>query len=158
MIKSLFFGSLAFRLQQYLRLMRWLHDQHCIRLATFISRHLERRHGLFIPPEARIAPTCRFPHPTGIVIGVGAKLGDRTTVFQNVTIGAARTGGGRTDRYPKIEADCVIFAGAVLVGDITIGEGSVVGANAVVTRSFPPGSTIVGAPAVSVISRKKSRD
>lgn len=157
-IRRILFGSLSFRLHSYLSLMRWLRTRGWNRLASLLSRRLERRHGLFIPPEAKIAPTCRFPHPTGIVIGVGAVLGDRTTVFQNVTIGAARTGNGRADRYPTIGSDCVIFAGAVLVGNITIGEGCVIGANAVVTSSFPPGSTIVGSPAVAVTSRRKSRD
>lgn len=154
MLKQLFFGGMAQRFQFYLRAMAWAKRSGHRRLANLISRRLERRHGLFIAADAKIASTCRFPHPTGIVIGVGVSIGERVVVYQNVTMGAVRRESGRSKRYPRIGNDCIIFAGAVLVGDIELGDGCVVGANAVVTRSFPPKSTIVGVPGAPASSRK----
>ena len=154
MLKDLLLGGMSSRLNYYLCAMRWARRRGFTRLANHVSRRLERKHGLFIPARANIAASCRFPHPTGIVLGVGVALGERTVVYQNVTIGAARRGNGAVERYPNVGNDCVIFAGAVLVGDIKIGDGCVIGANAVVTKSFPHNSIIVGAPAMAVNSKK----
>jgi len=101
-------------------------------------------------------------HSTGIVIGAGVRIGKNVTVYSNVTIGARAT--KATDdsqegkpveeiRYPVIGDNVIIYSGARIVGGITIGENSVVGANAVVLSSFPPNSKIVGVPAKDVSNR-----
>jgi len=79
----------------------------------------------------------------GIVIHANAKIGDRTLVRQNVTIGTRHKGGA----VPIVGCDVVIGAGAVLLEDITIGDGATIGANSVVLSNVPPGVTVVGAPA-----------
>ena len=83
----------------------------------------------------------RFPHPIGIVIGDGAQLGTDVWIYQNVTIGRGERG---DPRYPALEDGVCVYAGAVIVGPITIGSGAVVGANAIVSVDVPPGATVVG--------------
>jgi serine O-acetyltransferase len=84
-----------------------------------------------------------IPHPFGIVVGI-SDIAKNVTILQNVTIGHKN----RSDRSePRIEDGVFLSAGAVIVGDITIGRESVVGANSVVTCSMPPNSLAVGIPA-----------
>lgn len=71
-----------------------------------------------------------FPHPTGIVIGRGVRIGSYARVFQNVTIGSSRKG-----EYPVIGDNVTIYSGAVVAGNLAVGSGAIVGANCVVTRS-----------------------
>ncbi len=99
--------------------------------------------GCHIHPDAVIGPGLRLPHPVGLTIGVGARLGPSVTVYQNATIGA----GYRDGRYPTIEAGAVIFPGAVIAGGVTVGAGAVVGAAAVVIRDVPPRTVVAGNPA-----------
>lgn len=85
-----------------------------------------------------------MPHPTGIVIGEGVIMGRNATVFQNVTIGSGDLGAGA---YPVIEDNVTIFANAVIVGAIKIGDGAKIGAGAIVLKDVPAGRTAVGNPA-----------
>jgi serine O-acetyltransferase len=87
-----------------------------------------------------------FPHPVGIVIGDGAVIGHGVRIYQNVTLGLTQNGVGG---YPTIEDDVSIYAGAVVIGGITVGAGSVIGANAIVSRDVPAGSVVVGYNKVS---------
>jgi serine O-acetyltransferase len=83
-----------------------------------------------------------MPHPYGIVIHPQAVIGHRVTVMQQVMIG----GRDRDENIaPVIGDDVTIGAGARVLGDVRIGNGAVIGANAVVTRDIPPGATVVGA-------------
>jgi len=86
-----------------------------------------------------------FPHPQGIVIGPGTRLGPRAWIFQNVTIGGTQ---GR-EGLPTIGADARLYAGAVLAGPIRVGEAVVVGANAVVLSDVPAFS-LVRSPAPEI--------
>lgn len=118
-----------------------------VRLARIDEHLLQRRHGLFISSEATIGKGLKLPHPTGIVIGAGVRLGGDVTIYQNVTLGGARLGDQKIGDYPTIGDGTVLFAGAVLVGGITVGRNCVIGANSVVTDNIPDNSTAVGAPA-----------
>ncbi|MFG1298781.1 serine O-acetyltransferase EpsC [Xanthobacter sp. V3C-3] len=83
------------------------------------------------------------PHPYGIVIGQ-AKVGRNMRLLQNVTIGRK----SQDDPRDPVFGDNVnISAGAVLLGAITIGDGAIIGANAVVLKDVPPGATAIGIPA-----------
>jgi serine acetyltransferase len=84
-----------------------------------------------------------LPHPFGIVVHARARIGDRVTIYQNVTIGETNT----TPGVPTIGDDVLIGAGAVVLGPVTIGDGAVVGANAVVLTDVPAGGLAVGNPA-----------
>lgn len=153
-IRSLiFFFSTAVRVRLYIKLMQKLRIAGRYKLATLLSLRLQS-HGIFISARAEIADTAFFPHPFGIVIGEGVKVGSGATIYQHVTIGGARLGDALARKYPVVGEEVVIFAGAVVVGDISVGRGAVIGANSVVTASVPDGATAVGAPA-RVVKRKQ---
>ena len=116
-------------------------------IAIYCIKKINRNFSCYLSAKASVGDTIKFPHPVGIVIGDGVVISERVTIYQNVTLGAARVGEGEKGLYPKIGNDVVIFAGAKVIGDITIGNGSIIGANAVVTKSVPANSSAVGIPA-----------
>jgi serine O-acetyltransferase len=102
-----------------------------------------------IHPGARIGGSFFIDHGTGVVIGETAVIGERVRLYQAVTLGSRRFAVDAdgalvkgAPRHPIVEDDVVIYAGATILGRITIGRGSIVGGNVWVTRSLPPGSTI----------------
>jgi len=112
--------------------------------------------GVDIHPGARIGGSCFIDHGTGVVIGETAVIGERVRLYQAVTLGARRfevdADGALVKgapRHPIVEDDVVIYAGATILGRITIGRGSTIGGNVWVTRSLPPGSHITQAQARS---------
>ncbi len=98
----------------------------------------------YLSPLARIAPGLSLPHPTGIVIGEGVRIGADCTIFQNVTIGQAR---GSRVSCPQVGHSVTIYAGAVIAADVRIGDGATIAANAVILHDVPAGASAAGAPA-----------
>ena len=108
--------------------------------------------GIDIHPGATIGPSFFIDHGTGVVIGETAIIGERVRIYQAVTLGAKRF---MTDesgqllkgqaRHPIVEDDVVIYAGATILGRITIGQGSSIGGNVWLTRCVPAGSTVTQA-------------
>lgn len=98
---------------------------------------------------AQIDPSCIFHHSgLGCVIHSDAVVGKNCRFFQHVTIGSAWRGGVTPGEYvPRVGDDVLLGCGCVLLGDIEIGDGAVIGANAVVTKSVPAGCTVAGIPA-----------
>jgi serine O-acetyltransferase len=100
--------------------------------------------------QAVVGPGLTLHHPTGVVIGPDVVVGARCVVQQGVTLGAARERGrivdGRVDS-PVLGDGVELGAGARVLGPISVGDGSVVGANAVVLDDVPPGHLAVGVPA-----------
>lgn len=84
-----------------------------------------------------------FPHATGIVIGERAVIGNNCKIYHDVTIGARFDG----DDYPIIGDGVTIFAGAKIIGPVSIGDKSIIGANAVVIKDIPSGVSVGGIPA-----------
>jgi serine O-acetyltransferase len=125
-------------------------------LARIIAELAHAQTGIDIHPGAEIGESFFIDHGTGVVIGETARLGRRVRLYQAVTLGAKRfevddhgtiVKGG--DRHPIIEDDVVIYAGATILGRITIGRGSSIGGSVWLTKSVPPGSTITQAKARS---------
>lgn len=116
-------------------------------LSRVLFRALFRHYHIWISPGATIGRNLKLPHPIGIVIGEGSIIGQNVTIFQNVTIGGRRIGDAGQNKYPRISDNVVIFAGAVLAGEIRVGTGSVIGANSVVLDDVPDGCVAVGSPA-----------
>ncbi|MDB5769442.1 MAG: cysE, partial [Collimonas fungivorans] len=88
-------------------------------------------------------------HGTGVVIGETTIIGQRVRLYQAVTLGAKRFPADQdgalikgNERHPIVEDDVVIYAGATVLGRVTIGKGSTIGGNVWLTRSVPPGSNI----------------
>lgn len=90
-----------------------------------------------------------FPHPIGIVISKAAKIGYNCTIYQNVTIGSKtqKSGNYSPKNYPQIGNNVTIYAGAVILGGITIGNNAIIGANSVVNKNIPPNTIVGGIPA-----------
>jgi serine O-acetyltransferase len=117
----------------------------CLQLAKVIST-IEIAHG------AVIGDGTVFVHGNGIVIGPGSVVGRHCSIFHQVTIGSQDG-----ESYPTVGDHVVIYPGAKVIGNITIGDGARIGANAVVLRDVPAGATAVGNPAV-IIDESHSRD
>ena len=81
-------------------------------------------------------------HGIGIVIGETARIGDDCTIYHNVTLGG--TGKDKSKRHPTLEDNVIIGAGAIILGNITIGANSKIGAGAIILKDVPPNSTITG--------------
>jgi serine O-acetyltransferase len=97
-----------------------------------------------IHPAATIGQGLFIDHGTGVVVGETAQIGDNVTLYQGVTLGG--TGFATGKRHPTVEDNVTIGSGAKLLGPITIGHGSKIGANSVVIHDVPPNSTVVGNP------------
>ncbi|MEI6437950.1 MAG: serine O-acetyltransferase [Candidatus Omnitrophota bacterium] len=100
--------------------------------------------GIEIHPGAVIGEALLIDHGTGVVIGETAVVGNNVTLYQGVTLGG--TGKETGKRHPTLGNNIVVGAGAKILGNITIGDNSYVGANSVVLRSVPPNATVVGVP------------
>ena len=100
--------------------------------------------GIEIHPGAAIGMGFFIDHGMGVVIGETAIIGDNVLLYQGVTLGG--TGKERGKRHPTIGNNVVVGAGAKVLGNITIGDNSYIGSNAVVIKDVPPNSTVVGVP------------
>lgn len=100
--------------------------------------------GIEIHQGATIGHGFFIDHGMGVVIGETAEIGENVTLFQGVTLGG--TGKDKGKRHPTIEDNVVIAAGASVLGPITVGENSKVGAGAVVIQDVPANCTVVGVP------------
>ena len=100
--------------------------------------------GIDIHPAATIGPRLFIDHGTGVVIGETAEVGADVTLYHGVTLGGSSLERGK--RHPTLGNRVVVGAGAKVLGAITIGEGSRIGANAVVVRDVPPDVVVVGVP------------
>jgi len=111
------------------------------RMIAAVSRALT---GIEIHPAAKIGAGFFIDHGMGVVIGETAELGDDVTLYQGVTLGG--TGFATGKRHPTVQDNVTIGSGAKLLGPITVGHGSKIGANSVVIHAVPPNSTVVGNP------------
>jgi serine O-acetyltransferase len=111
------------------------------RVIVYATRALT---GIEIHPGARIGDGFFIDHGAGVVIGETTEIGSRVTIYQGVTLGG--TGFQRGKRHPTIEDNVTIGSGAKLLGPITVGHGSKVGANTVVVTDVPEHATVVGNP------------
>ncbi len=115
-------------------------------LPARMSAHLGRfLTGIEIHPAARIGRRLIIDHGMGVVIGETAEVGDDVYLYHGVTLGG--TSSNRGKRHPTLGNDVIVGAGAKILGDILIGDGARVGANAVVVRPVAAGVTVVGIPA-----------
>ncbi len=126
------------------RFAHWFWKHKLFLVARGISQFSRFLTGIEIHPAAIIGHGFFIDHGMGVVIGETAEIGNNVTLFHGVTLGGVSTEKGK--RHPTLEDDVVIGAGAKILGAIQIGIGSRIGANAVVVKSVPPNSVVVGVP------------
>lgn len=132
------------------RICHWLwHSGHRM-AARSIAFFLRSVTGVEIHPAAVIGSGFFIDHAMGVVIGETAVVGEDVTIYHGVTLGGRGTESGK--RHPTIGDRVVVGAGAKVLGAITVGSDSRIGANAVVVRDVPPNSVVVGIPG-QVVSR-----
>ncbi|MCD6350722.1 MAG: serine O-acetyltransferase [Armatimonadetes bacterium] len=136
------------------RVNHWLWTHGFKLLARFGSQLAKMFTGIEIHPGAKIGKGFFIDHGTGTVIGETAEIGDNVTLFHGVTLGG--TGKERGKRHPTVEDNVLVGAHAQVLGSFTIGEGSVIGAGAVVVESVPPNCTVVG-PKAYIVRREGKR-
>ena len=112
------------------------------RLGSQLTRAMT---GIEIHPGAQIGRRFFIDHGSGVVIGETAEIGDDVMLYHGVTLGGRSQSTGK--RHPTLEDGVAVGAGAKILGPITVGARTVIGANAVVTRDAPSDSILVGVPA-----------
>jgi serine O-acetyltransferase len=136
---------------------RWIHRLWGWKLrllARWMSQIVRHFTGIEIHPGATIGQGFFIDHGMGTVVGETAEVGDGCTLFHGVTLGGTGKESGK--RHPTLEDNVTVGAHAQILGSITIGEGSVVGAGAVVLDNIPPYCTVVGNKAY-VVRRRGER-
>ena len=133
----------GFHILVYHRVAHWLYEHMHFFLARWVSQHGRHKTGIEIHPGAKIGKCLFIDHGMGIVFGETTEIGEWVKIYQGVTLGGLSTRAGQGlrnhKRHPTIEDRVTIYSGAsILGGETRIGEGSIIGGNAFVTRSVPP--------------------
>jgi serine O-acetyltransferase len=132
------------------RMAHKLHELNVPLIPRFISEMAHSETGIDIHPRAQIGESFTIDHGTGVVIGSTCILGNNVKIYQGVTLGAKSfpldENGNPIKgipRHPIVEDDVVIYAGATILGRVTIGKGSTIGGNVWVTQDVAPNSRVV---------------
>ncbi len=131
------------------RVAHWFWKKKFFFLARAVSQLSRFFTGIEIHPGATIGERCFIDHGMGVVIGETCEIGNNVTLFQGVTLGG--TGKEKGKRHPTLEDNTLVATGAKVLGSITIGQNSKVGAGSVVLQDVPEDSTVVGIPGRVVI-------
>lgn len=134
----------SFKAQIYYFISNYFYKKKHYLIARYLSEKSKRKTGIEIHPGAKIGKRLFIDHGVGVVIGETAIIGDDVTIFHGVTLGG--TGKVKGKRHPTIGNNCMIGAGAKVLGNITIGNNVKIGANAVVLKDVSDNETIVGIP------------
>lgn len=149
LLESLCFKA-GFRAVLLYRLSHWFFLKGHMYAAWWLMRKNIRSTGAEIEFSARIGPGLFIAHPVGIVIGRGTVIGRNATIFQGVTFGTLSWRPSDIHSYPRIGGDCFFFANSVVIGNISVGDYCVVGANTLVNQSMPTDSMATGSPATII--------
>ena len=132
------------------RIAHALFKMNLLFLARSVSQISRFFTGIEIHPGATIGRRLFIDHGMGIVIGETCEIGNDVTIYQGVTLGG--TGKEKGKRHPTLEDNVLVATGAKVLGSITIGENSKVGAGSVVLKDVPANSTVVGIPGKSSLT------
>lgn len=141
---EIYFTYGGFKALRAYRTAHWFYERKHTFIARIIAARARRKTGIEIHPAAIIGKGVFIDHGVGLVIGETAEIGDNVTIYQGVTLGG--TGKDVGKRHPTIKNDVMISAGAKILGPVTIGECSKIGAGSVVLKDVPPHCTVVGVP------------
>ncbi len=137
------------------RIAHWLWTHHFKFFGRIVSHFFRWMTGIEIHPGATICNSLFIDHGMGVVIGETTEIGCNVTLYHGVTLGGVSMQKGK--RHPTIQDNVVIGAGAKILGAITVGENSRIGANAVVVKDIPPDSVVVGVPG-QIVKRSKPQN
>ena len=135
----------SFRAQFYYKISHFFYQRKHYFWARYFSEKGKRKTGIEIHPGATIGKNLFIDHGMGVVIGETAILHDNITLYHGVTLGGVCSNRGK--RHPTILSNVLIGAHAQVLGNITIGENSKIGAGAVVLKDVKSNSIVVGIPA-----------
>jgi len=131
------------------RLAHLLYRRHIALIPRIMTEWAHNKTGIDIHPGAEIGPHFFIDHGTGVVIGETAVIGKHVKIYQGVTLGAKhfpKDAKGRVvkgnKRHPNIEDGVTIYAGATILGDVTIGRGSIIGGNVWLLEPVPPNTVV----------------
>lgn len=110
-------------------------------LAQQYKNKIYKKYTCWIESSAIIGPNIQFPHPIGIVIGAGVKIGENCIIYQNVTLGRKYKD---IAEYPTIGNNVTIYANSVIIGNVRIGNNAVIGCNSVILRDIKDNEKVVG--------------
>lgn len=130
---------------KWYRVESWLYERGFVFFAKIIYHLIQVLFGCTIPYSAVLEKGVNVAHFHGIVIHQKSHIKSGTIIYQNVCLGGRNGKGG-----PNVGHNCIIGAGACILGEITIGDNVKIGANAVVLEDIPSNCTVVGVPAVVV--------
>lgn len=130
------------------RIAHCLYKKGLLVPARFVSQLSRFLTGIEIHPGATIGKRFFIDHGAGIVIGETAEIGDNVMLYHGVTLGG--TGKQKNKRHPTVEDNVMIGAGTIVLGPVTIGANTKIGAGSVVTQDLPPNVTAVGSPVMIV--------
>lgn len=125
------------------RFNNWLWRHHVKTLARMLANFSRTLTGIEIHPGAQLGRRLFIDHGMGVVIGETAIVGDDVTMYHGVTLGGRSL--TKTKRHPTVGNRVILGAGAKVLGNIEIGDGAVIGANSVITKSVGPGEVVISA-------------
>lgn len=135
------------------RLAYWLWAKRLKLIASFLSHISRFVTGIEIHPGARIGKCFFNDHGMGVVIGETSEIGENVTIYHGVTLGG--TSFTRGKRHPTIESNVTMGAGAKILGPLTVGKNSKIGANSIVIKNVSPNSSVIGIPG-KIIPKEES--
>jgi serine O-acetyltransferase len=144
--ESLIFKA-GFQAVLFYRVSHWLFQRGWVYSAWFLTRLSIAVTGADIEFNAEIGPGMFVSHPVGIVVGRGTVIGAEVTLFQGVTFGVRSWHPDAIRKFPRVGDKCYFFAGAAVLGNVTVGNECIVGAHAVLTADLPDGGLAMGVPA-----------
>ena len=150
-----YYFKTSYRADCLIKIYKYIKKKKMIFFSKLILRYLEKSTGVELSFHAEIGEI-KIAHGKNIVIGGNSKIGDNVTIYNGVTIGVS--GKLKTEQngkvmqsneYPTIEKNCIIYTGSKILGGITIGENSIIGANSVVISDIPRNSIVAGIPGIT---------
>lgn len=118
--------------------------------ALWMQKRLLQKYSMHVSPFCKIGKGLHLPHPVGIVIGSSVVIGENCSVYQNVTLGGARTGDVKKKNQPTIANNCTIFSGAMVLGGVNVHEHCIIAANSVILKDTESPGVYAGSPAKKV--------
>ncbi|MEA2012915.1 MAG: serine O-acetyltransferase EpsC [Verrucomicrobiota bacterium] len=143
------------------RLAHALYSKKIPLIPRLMTEYAHSETGIDIHPGAKMGNGIFIDHGTGVVIGETTMIGDNVKIYQGVTLGALSFPKDESGniikgmkRHPSIDKNVTIYAGATILGDITIGKGSIIGGNVWITEDLPPFSKVAISKGKQVVKKK----